>query len=323
MSLASLSYLLTFSSAFPKATPNKHELFSFQLSVPVPPTQDPFYTAPADFESVAPGTILRVRTATGNLTSIFNHSSSAYNLLYRTTNSRYEAARAVTTLFVPLLSPNSIDRSLLSYQIPYNTADVDASPSYSLHAQSSLSPILTDIETALSRGWYVNVADFEGPSASFGLGVQEGHAVLDSVRAALSSGYGLTFDTRYAICGYSSGSIATIWAAEPQIQYAPELVFSGAALGGLVPNVTSLLHSIDGTPAAGLLTSALLGITTQHPAAYDYLVSKTKTSGPYNWTCFFTAKNMSYLEAATTYANQSIIDNYLGSSYSVLQQPVM
>ena len=67
---------------------------------------------------------------------------------------------------------------------------------------------------ALGRGWYVNVPDYEGPTASFIAGVQEGHAILDSVRAVLSSGFGLTADVSYALWGYSGGSIASEWAAE-------------------------------------------------------------------------------------------------------------
>jgi hypothetical protein len=46
--------------------------------------------------------------------------------------------------------------------------------------------------------------------------------------------------------GYSGGSLATEWAAELQPTYAPELNFAGAALGGLVPNITSVLKTING-----------------------------------------------------------------------------
>jgi hypothetical protein len=56
-----------------------------------------------------------------------------------------------------------------------------------------------DIPLALGLGWYVNVPDFGGPLGSFALGVQESHAVLDSVRAALHSNFGLNEPTRYPL----------------------------------------------------------------------------------------------------------------------------
>ena len=289
---------------------------------PIPPSQDTFYTAPADFESTQPGTILRVREAPGNLTKVYNQSSSAYNILYRTTNSRYQPSWAVTTLFVPT---RSASEALLSYQIPYNTADADHSPSYGLGLPSELASglILSDINTALSYGWYVNVPDFEGPSASFASGVSEGHATLDSVRAVLSSELGVSSGTRCAMWGYSGGSIASEWAAELQVQYAPELNFSGVAIGGVVPNGTSLLGAIDGTPAAGLIPSFLVGVTKQYPDAYQYLVSNLKSSGPYNATGFLAVQNMSYFEAALTFMNQSILQDYFVDGNSILEHYVL
>ncbi|OAP63180.1 hypothetical protein AYL99_02407 [Fonsecaea erecta] len=293
-------------------------------SSPLLPTQDAFYTPPIGFESSVPGTILRLRAATGNLTSIYNASSSVYNILYRTTDAQYQPAWAVTTLFVPSNSSNSSGASgLLSYQIPYNTADVDYSPSYVLGSGLATGLILSDINSALNHGWFVNVPDFEGPSASFGSGVSEGHATLDSVRAALSAGFGLSPNARYAMWGYSGGSIASEWAAELQVQYAPELNFSGVALGGLVPNGTSILHTIDGTPAAGLIPSFIIGVMKQYPEAYQYLLSSLKTSGPYNATGFLAVQNMSYFEATVAFMNESILNQYFVNGTSFLQQPII
>jgi Secretory lipase len=73
------------------------------------------------------------------------------------------------------------------------------------------------------------VPDYEGPLASFGLGVQAGHATLDSVRAVLSLECSCKPDAPYAMWGYSGRSIASEFAAELQVQYAPELNFSGVS----------------------------------------------------------------------------------------------
>ena len=92
---------------------------------PLPPSRDPFYTAPIGYERAAPGAVLRVRTALGLAEGIAN-CSSAYNILYRTTDSNYKPSWAVTTLLIPhsmpanvtdgstAVSPGSI---LLSYQV--------------------------------------------------------------------------------------------------------------------------------------------------------------------------------------------------------------
>lgn len=214
---------------------------------PIAPSEDPWYTAPYEFENEAPGTILRVRPAPGNLTKITGNCSAAYNILYRTTGSAYNPTWAVTTLFVP--QNKSATGSLLSYQIPYDTVDVDASPSYAMYTS-----VDSDVSDSLGKGWFVNVPDYEGPLASFTAGVLSGHATIDSVRSVLSgsSRFGLSANTSYALWGYSGGALASEWAAELQVQYAPELNFSGAALGGLTPNVTSVLYTIYDGIEAGL-----------------------------------------------------------------------
>jgi hypothetical protein len=162
----------------------------------IPPSQDPWYSAPAGFASAAPGAVLKVRVAEGNLNAVYNTSGAAYNILYRTTNSQYRPTWAVTTLISPLSPQIQSNTSqadiLLSYQIPYDSADIDSSPSYALNGLA-----YADITNALAQGWYVNVPDYEGPTAAFTAGVLSGHATLDSIRAALK--FGLSPQTRYAM----------------------------------------------------------------------------------------------------------------------------
>lgn len=189
-------------------------------AAPIPPLQDPWYTAPDGFESAKPGDVLRIREAPGNLTSLASNCSAAYNILYRTTNSQYKPDWAVTTVFVPVTeSP-----ALLSYQIPYDSVFLDASPSYALYTSDGVRS-LRDISTGLSSGWFVNVPDYEGPLASFTAGVQSGHATIDSIRAAFNANetLGLDVNARYAMWGYSGGALASEWAAELAVQYAPEV----------------------------------------------------------------------------------------------------
>lgn len=93
--------------------------------IPLPPSEDPFYTGPHGYEKATPGAVLRVRSVPEFAKGIAN-CSAAYNILYRTTDSNYAPAWAVTTLLIPepvskgltandtAISPGSI---LLSYQV--------------------------------------------------------------------------------------------------------------------------------------------------------------------------------------------------------------
>lgn len=305
--LLAVACLFTACSALP-SLPALSRRATSDSSSPIAPSLDPWYTAPADFSDYAPGAVLRLRSAAANLTDVVGNCSAAYNILYRTTDSRYNASWAVTTLFVPepLASATNDNSALLSYQIPYDSADVDSSPSYALYSSPP-----ADIGLALGQGWYVNVPDYEGPLAAFTAGVQSGHATLDSVRAVLETGFGLSSSVRYALWGYSGGALASEWAAELQVQYAPELNFSGAALGGLTPNVTSVMNSVTGTGFAGLIPSSLLGVLTQYPEAESQLLSVLKTSGQYNKTTFLSASNMTLVQAILTFEGQTIADYFV------------
>ena len=171
-------------------------------------------------------------------------------------------------------------------------------------------------------GWYVNIPDFEGPLASFAEGVQEGIAVLDSVRAVLNTDCGLADDAKYALWGYSGGSLASEWATELQAQYAPELEFAGAALGGLVSSVADIYQAVTGTRWAGLIPETLLGVTSQYPEAHQYLLSQLKTSGTYNKTGFLAVKEIDISEAFELFAGQDIF-KYFKNGENVLKAPAI
>lgn len=298
---------------------------------PLPPSKDPFYTWPKGLSQARPGTVLRVRSAPGNITTVVANSSAAYNILYRTTDSNYKPSWAVTTVLVPThdsISQKTSTNSLLSYQVPYDSVNIDASPSYGVYsalAQAVLGipPITEDFAAMLGNGWYVNFPDYEGPLASFTLGIQAGHATIDSIRAVLSSGIlSSGLDTKYALWGYSGGSLASEWAAELQEQYAPEFSFAGVALGGLVPNLTSVRDSITGTPYAGLIPSAYRGLVSQDSDAEAYLVPRLHPSGPYNASGFLAVSNYDVIQAFGAYANQKIYDYFIGGKAD-LEAPIL
>ena len=287
-------------------------------STPLPPSQDPWYTGPDGYECESPGTVLRIRQAPGNATSVVQGAASAWNILYATTDSRYNPSWAVTTVFVP---NNTNGTALLSYQVAYDSANLDDSPSYGLYSG------LVDMELwnpIVAQGWILNVPDYEGVNASFTAGVMSGHATLDSIRAVLSlkQKFDIADNVKYAMWGYSGGALASEWASELQTQYAPEMNFAGAALGGLTPNVTSVLVYITGALSAGLIPSSLLGMTSQFPDARAALLTELKQTGPYNATSFLAALNYSYTQAAEAFANQDITAYFMDGLNGILSPPV-
>ncbi|KAK7917330.1 hypothetical protein PG985_010938 [Apiospora marii] len=313
------------------AAPPNHWRRAAMSSTPLPPSKDPWYTAPADFESAAPGAVLRVRAAPGNLTASMANASAAYHILYRTTNSRYLPDWAVTTLFVPenpacdsssnASTPGGAT-ALLSYQIPYDSAAVDASPSYALYAEGASGT--DDIAASLGYGWYVSVPDYEGPLASFTAGVQSGHATIDAVRAVLSSGFGLADspDVRYAMWGYSGGALASEWAAELQVQYAPELNFAGAALGGLTPNITTVMEACSGQLCNGLTPPGIIGLASQFPETLEYIKSQLKTEGPLNATSFLSVQTLALAQTSMLFAFQNVTDYFVNGD-AIFQSPLV
>ncbi|TPX10065.1 uncharacterized protein E0L32_001262 [Thyridium curvatum] len=299
-------------------------LASCQQPAPRLPKEDPWYTTtPKGLEQAVPGALFRVRKAPANLPSLVANSAEAYNVLYRTTDSQYKPTYAVATVFVPA-SP-STNATLLSYQLPYDSVDLNEAPSYLMYKYQTEQ--LDDIAWALGRGWHVVTGDYEGPFSSFTAGVMSGHAVLDGVRAVLSTEYSgelkLPADTdtvRYALWGYSGGALASEWATELQVQYAPELSFAGAALGGLTPNVTAVRDQVEGTLSAGLIPGWLIGVTSQFPDARAYLLSRLKKDGPYNATVFMGLEQS--VSNGATFAFQNISD-YLIGGFADLKNPVI
>ena len=291
-------------------------------TIPLPPSQDPFYTAPKGFEDASPGQVLRARVAPGNLTTLVANTSQAYHILYSTTDSHYHASWAVTTLFLP--SSNTTSDALLSYQIPYNSPNIDESPSWAYYAGSNSwnAAQYEDVEWALGKGWFVTVPDFEGPLAAFIAGPQEGHATLDSIRAVKSLGLGLAQDARVALWGYSGGSLASEFAAEMQIQYAPELQISGYALGGLVDNATEAIDDVNGAPLAGLIPLGLLGLTAQFPEARKFVVDQLIDDGPYNKTTFLSSLHLTLVEIFAIFANQTVW-NYFHDGRDIVYNPLL
>ena len=261
------------------AAPFWHKLV--QRDVAVPPSQDAFYVQPSNINSYKPGAIIRSRSLPATLPGLNSGENAGANLksvtqyMYRTTDGLGDPVAAVNTLLVPNL--NADNMKLLSFQTHYDTANNDCSPSWTLRPESNNTAGDDEIFmiAGLNKGWYVVTSDYEGLEAQFTAGLMAGYGTLDSLRAVLSSTStatsGLSPKARHVLWGYSGGALASEWAAELAPKYAPELKIQGAALGGLTPNVTNVLYTINGGQNAGLTFTGIAGLTRIWPNATKWL----------------------------------------------------
>ncbi len=232
------------------------------------PDQDPFYAAPADIGSYAPGSVVGSRPVPGvNLFGI-PVPVDAWQISYRTNDSHGQAELAVTTLVVPKSAwTGAGPRPVVSLQTPEDSVGTSCAPSYQIATGKDVQDAALGAQLLLA-GWAVAVPDFEGPKSVFLAGPQAGHAVLDGIRAVKQFGTaGIGPANPWALDGYSGGAEATGWAAQLQPSYAPDVKLAGAALGGTPSDPAAVAKYIDGTAFAGFEFAAAYGIDTEFPEA--------------------------------------------------------
>jgi hypothetical protein len=231
---------------------------------PVPPSLDPFYIPPHGFEKSPPGHILRNRTVpvAVNLPN-YPQLAGSYQFLYRTTNTFGDAVAAMMTVLVP---QNADLGKLVSFQDFEDSADIDCAPSFILQTSQPGQTALF-IELALMQGWVVAIPDHEGPKAAYLANIQSAHAVLDGIRAVLASSSltHLAEDPAIVLWGYSGGGLASAFAAELQPSYAPELKILGAAAGGIVPNITTVITDVNNKTNSWLIPAGIMGLVHEYP----------------------------------------------------------
>ncbi|MFC4123437.1 lipase family protein [Nocardia rhizosphaerae] len=249
--------------------------------IPLPPELDPgFYLPPTEVvAATAPGAIIaarQVRIADFGLLPI---DVDAWQVSYRSNNSRDEPIPAVATLIKPrgqAIEP----RKLLSVQLAEDSTAGYCAPSYALQ-HLSVAPVAGQIvvpaeflfaQAALAQGWAVVVPDHQGPNSAYAAGPLAGRITLDGIRAATSFApleVGPTAPV--GLYGYSGGSIATGHAAELRASYAPELNIVGAAEGGVGADLGAALSMANNQLTSGLVFAAVLGLTREYPDFAAYL----------------------------------------------------
>lgn len=124
----------------------------------------------------------------------------------------------------------------------------------------------------LAEGIAVVVTDYGGLGTTDRLHTyvnraDEGHAVLDAVRAARSlESASITSASRVALYGYSQGGGATAAAAELQPAYAPDVILAGTYAGAPPADLVAVTKAIDGSELAGALGWSVNGFLQTDPS---------------------------------------------------------
>ncbi|KAG8413964.1 hypothetical protein J3458_011621 [Metarhizium acridum] len=254
---------------------------------PSHPKLDPFYFVPEKLDHLPPGTLLRHRklpltNSPFGLTDV--NLNASRQILYRTTDSHGNATATVLTVLIASPGNNS---QVLSYQVAQNTPALKCAPSHTFDQHPALPKVpdttisrseLLTIQSALHQGWIVLIPDYQGPKAAYMAGKLAGHAVLDGIRVAIQSP-GLTRireNPAIGMWGYSSGGVATAWAAELHQTYAPELEIVGAAIGGVAADIPSVVDNINSGKHAGLIAAGALGLANEYPAVAKTIYSRLR-----------------------------------------------
>ncbi|MFI6167402.1 lipase family protein [Nocardia sp. NPDC051052] len=226
------------------------------------PLGDPFYVPPPGFESQGPGTVLASRPGGTGVTGV---PLTSTELLIRSNDAKGKPVPVVATLLTPATPwTGQGPRPLVTLNPAIDSLGNQCAPSYELRMVSSK---LWMAQIPLSKGFAVLVPDHQGPRQAYAAGLMAGHAVLDSIRAAVRTPeLGLRPEAPTAITGYSGGAIASAWAAQLAPTYAPELNLVGVAFGGVPADFDMLIHTMNGRDlASGIFLAATLGLAREYP----------------------------------------------------------
>ncbi len=221
---------------------------------------DGFYNAPPDVANFQPGDVMRSRS----VPAAGFPGATAWQLLYRSTNSADEPIGAVTTLLLP--PGGGMSRPIVSYQPFVNSLGLQCAPSHSIfNGTMQEAPALNLL---LARGWAVAVPDHLGPTSAYGAARLGGRLTLDGIRAVKRFGPADLAGSPVGMAGYSGGGMATGFAAALAPEYAPELPIVGAAQGGVPMNIGKLAQDVglQRSPLFGLGFAAAIGLEREYPS---------------------------------------------------------
>ncbi|MBN7535443.1 lipase family protein [Mycobacteroides abscessus] len=233
--------------------------------LPTPIPGPSFYSDPGDLAGRVNGEVIRQQYVRPRLPV---PGASVQRFMVRSTNTAGDAVPVTATLIEPKRpwrGPGA--RPVVVRNQPINSLGLKAAPSYRI-ARGMYVDVPPLAPLLLARNYAVLIPDHEGPRMAYSAGVMAAHAVLDAVRGMHGMRADLV-DAPMVMDGYSGGAIATVWAAQEQPTYAPELRFGGAVAGGTPTDYALLYRSMNGALGSGLFAAATIGQAREYPSMVE------------------------------------------------------
>ncbi|MDO8184948.1 lipase family protein [Conexibacter sp. JD483] len=233
-----------------------------------PPSGNAFYTPPSPLPAGRAGDVIWYRVA--NTSIARDNNANAYEVLYRSTNVAGNAIAVSGTVLVPRAAwTGRGTRPLTAYASGTQGWDDSCAPSREMTAGNFDESFA--VSNLLARGWAVAVTDYPGLGTpgdhQYNVGISEGRAVLDILRAATRlSPAGISATTQVGVEGYSQGGGAAGWVIQQEATYAPELNVVGVAGGGTPANLQAVKNNIDGSAFFAFLAGTAIGFRGGYPA---------------------------------------------------------
>jgi len=214
--------------------------------------QDPFYVPPTGALLGRPGTIIRQEPAVGA-----PGDAKAWRVLYRSTGLKDEPIAVSAILIVPPGEAPPAGRPVVAWAHPTTGTVQKCAPSLARHKFDGIQ----GLDKMLDRGYAVVATDYPGLGTAgphpYLVGISEGRAVIDSVRAARSLP-GVGAGSQYAVWGHSQGGQAALYTGILSAHYAPELKLLGVAAAAPATDLGSLMRDDFTTTGGKNLTAMTL-----------------------------------------------------------------
>jgi pimeloyl-ACP methyl ester carboxylesterase len=190
-----------------------------------------------DIATTSPAGVLLGATPSADTSA----GATGIQLLYTTSDERDDTVTASARLYVP--SSTSGDAlPLVVWAHPESGTGQGCAPSVRGESVGGL----VDVDDILARGYAVLAPDYPGlgapGSASVLLGVAEGRAILDAIRA-VAQVPGIRLG-RTVLWGFSQGGHAALWAAQLAPSYAPDVTLSAVVADEPVANPAAVLNHL-------------------------------------------------------------------------------
>jgi hypothetical protein len=270
------------------------------------PSGDAFYTPPNPLPPGRPGDIIWYRSVPSPTLA-----STAWQVLYLSTTAQGQPTAVSGEVIVPAVPYTGTgQRPVVAYAPGTQGWGPQCAPSKEMSAGDFDEQFAVD--GLLAKGWAVVVTDYPGLGTPgpeiYNVGIAEGHAVLDALRAALTlPGDGLATGAPAGVEGYSQGGGAAGWAAQLHHTYAPDLNLKGVAMGGTPANLQAVANNINGTAFFAFLAGSAVGFATAYPQVG--LNSELNAAGK---QAFAQLETMCQAQGLLTYAGKTIQDYTIG-----------